>query len=732
MFLIRPLSLDKGFFLKKREKIEGVVFRKSSVYKIVSNSKSVGRKTMSKKHFCGPVLLAFLFGCGAVLTSCNPPQQEDVPAQQVVWTGVEDLELDMGQAKPDLMEGVSATQGEKVLTVVIDEERSDELDTSVAGAFSIYYVAYDGEVPVSEDLHGEVVRTITVSRGTYIDNHDFKTSDTKGWSGNGNGNSAMTWHIDASQEALVVEIAKSGDEYWQNQVEFNGLSVKAHTTYLITIRAKSLTPRNIGASLEVPALGYRCIDRISVNSVGYTMSEEYADYRFYYTASENYDGVKFGIILGRFNELDETENTVLIDSVSITKEAKEANTTGVVFTGDSVVKISSYEDYLALPPVTAADKEGNPLELIKEGAVQGSEYHEDLGKAVFGEMWKYVDENGNLSYFRRQISYAAPAPERLYEYDTLDGNFEYGVKFWIPEENDIVKIEADKTNQLVEISSVKTAPSGEPDWRAQLQQNNNGGILTANHAYKMVVEAKIDNINVRTLRAEFCAGAGNPNAKKDMIFEAADTYQSFETEPFQPSSDITGGHYRVGLLLGEYNQAYHLTVKSIHVVEVEADIPYVRESVYEVMNGDFDLGLKYWAKEENGIISISDLGEGLIKIASTQEDRTGQPDWTAQLQQNGNGGILEAGHTYQALVRAKTSQTAVRTLRLEFCAGAGNPNAKVDLSFSAQDTFEEFQTATFTPTSEVSGTNYRIGLLLGEYSQSYELTVDYIRIVEVI
>ena len=521
-------------------------------------------------------LLALVFGAGAMLTACVSPSPQPQPTTsenqqvKVTWTGVEDIDLSMGDAAPDLLAGVSAKQGEKVLTVKVDEERSDELDTSVAGAFSIYYVAYDGETAIAEELDGEFIRTINVSRGTFVDNAEFNSADARGWGGNGNGNSAMSWRIDDAAGALVVDITASGDEYWQNQVEFNGLEVKANTTYVINIRAKSASPRNIGASLEVPAQGYRCIDTVGVNSVGYTMSNEYQDFKFYYTAEMDFSGVKFGIILGRFNELDEVNpNTVHIDSVSITKAAKQANSTGIVFSGESQVTVKSLAEYQALAPITAADANGNPVELIKEGAAQTVEFNEDLGKAVFGEMWKYVDAEGNLSYFRRQINYSAPAPARAGDYDTLDGDFEFGMKFWVPEENDIVSIEAKKSEKIVEVTSVKAAPSGEANWRAQIQQNNNGGKLEANHAYKMVVVAKIDNVSVQSLSGEFCANAGgNANAGFALSFSEADTFETFESMPYTPDHDIVEGAYRVGLLLGDYAQAYELIVDSIQIVEI--------------------------------------------------------------------------------------------------------------------------------------------------------------------
>ena len=691
----------------------------------------------AKRSFVrGAGLLALVFSAGAVLAACGNPtpsstSQSQSVVEKVKWTGVEDVNLTLGDAAPNLILGVTAKQGDKVLTVKVDEERSDEVDTSVAGAFSVYLVAYDGDKAIPEALDGEVIRTVNVTRGVYIDNADFKTASKQGWSGNGNAGSVMSWDIDTTKEALVVDITKSGEEYWQNQVEFNGLEVKKDTTYVITIRAKSETPRNIGASLEVPSLGYRCIDAVSVNSVGYEMSTEYKDFNYYYTASDNYEGVKFGILLGRFNEKDETANKVYIDSVKITKAAKKANSTGVVFTGEDHVKIKSYEDYQALAAVTAVDANGRAVNLVKEGAVQGSAFNADLAKAVFGEMWKVTDSDGNLSYFRRQIEYSA-APDRVHPYDTLDGDFEYGTKFWACEENDIVRITANKTDGTVEIASVKAAPSQEADWRGQLQQNNNGGKLEKDHAYKMVVEAKIDNINVGTLRAEFCAGAGNANAKKDMVFTAADTYQKFETEAFQPTVDVEGGAYRVGLLVGEYSEAYKLTVKSIQVIEVEAEVPYVRNHDYEVMDGKFESGLKYWVKEENGWVNISTNQDGTVKIVSAEGKTAGSDaDWKAQLQQNNNGGKLEAGKHYKASVKAKINNTAVTTLRLEFCAGAGNPNAKKDMVFTAADTYQTFETAVFSPAEDVTGGAYRIGLLIGEYSAAYELTVEEIAITEV-
>lgn len=527
-----------------------------------------------KRKILGISLLSAMTLCSAIsLSACG---EHNTPAvnpefKDVLWSGVEDIDLNMGDAIPDLLKGVTAeTDTGKKLTVKVDEEASDVIDTSVNGSFTVYYVAYDGDTLVSDEKGGSATRTVNVNRGTYIEDNDFKTGEKFSWAGNGNAGSEMSWKMDKATESLVVDIKNSGQAHWQNQVEFNGLSVKANTTYEITIRAKSTTGRNIGASLEVPAEAYRLIEDNSTNVLGYKTSNEYQDFKYYYTASQDFDGVKFGITLGRFNEDDVAPSVVNIDKVEIKAMAKKANSTGIVFeNADQVVyKVGSLQDYLDLPKVTAKDAKGNPVTLIKEGAVQTTEFASELAKATFGEIYKYVDSEGNLSYYKRQIEYA-PSTERAHEYSTLDGQFTSGTKFWNKEENGLVKISENKADNTVTIAATKDKGS-DADWKAQLQQNSiDGQILRSGNSYKAIVKAKTTNKDVKTLRLEFCAGAGNKAAKTDLIFNANDTYQEFETAVFTPENDVTGGALRVGLLLAEYSAKYSLTVDYIQIVEVK-------------------------------------------------------------------------------------------------------------------------------------------------------------------
>ena len=521
-----------------------------------------------KRKFIGIALLSALtFGSMVTLSSCAGGETIK-PITNVNWEGLDDIYLTMGDEVPNLLAGVKAVaDNNKELTVKIDEEMSDEVSTKIDGAFTIYYVAFDGDKKIEED-YGQASRTVTVERGTYIDDNDFKTGEKGKWAGNGNAGSVMSWEMDKANEAIKVEITNSGEEFWQNQVEYNGLNVRANTTYQITVRAKSTTGRNIGTSLEVPAEGYKLIEDNSTNVVGYKTSTEYQDFKYYFTASQDYLGVKFGITLGRFNEDDVAPSTVYIDKVEIKALAKQANTSGIVFTGDTVCTVHSYKEYLDLPAVTAKDATGKDVKLTKEGVIQKAEFADELSKATFGEMFSYTDENGNFSYFKRQINYRSQI-EREFEYSTLDGEFTKGTKYWVKEENGLIEIKDDRANGTVVIKSLKES-TREPDWRAQLQQNNiDGQKLTGGKKYKAVVKAKTTNKDVRTLRLEFCAGAGNPAAKKDLTFSANDTFETFETEVFAPAKDVSGGALRVGLLLAEYNASYTLTVDSIQIVEVK-------------------------------------------------------------------------------------------------------------------------------------------------------------------
>ncbi len=519
------------------------------------------------KIILGVALLGTLtFGTIGGLTSCNPDTVNPSEDLTVTWSGIDTVTLQMNDPQPtDLLEGVKAVASDGTeLEVRIDTNASAQyVDTGYPGTYVVYYYAYlDGEQVDPEDT-GYAFKTWIVERGTVLDNSTFDTGIT-GWNGNGNAGSIMEFSWDETEKALRVDITTSGGEYWNNQVEYNGLNLDANSTYEISFKAKSTTGRNIGASIEVPAEGYAVVGEYA-NCLGVATTDEYQEYKFYYTTTEAKSAIKLGILLGRFTEADDAPSTVWIDDVYVTKLDKTANTSGIVFENAENVEISDLSELENLPEVTAKDANGNEVELTKRG-VTPTEFTSTMTLANWAEEYSYTDSEGNFSYVRRQITWRfSYNPENPYE--VYNSGFELGERYWNQEENGIINIDFNEDGEAV-INTVVESSNVE-NWRAQLQQNNVGNVLTAGETYVLEVVAKIDNPAVTSLTAEFCANAGgNPNPTFPMEFDAADTYQTFRSTEYTPTADITGANVRVGLLLGNFTQGYALTVDSIQIVKV--------------------------------------------------------------------------------------------------------------------------------------------------------------------
>jgi hypothetical protein len=326
----------------------------------------------------------------------------------VTRSGLDQILITSGDDLPDFLEDVEAKDPDgNTLEVKIDEEKTDKIDNVTPGRYSIYYVAYNGTLAIDSDHNGIAKRNLVIERGSYIDNQTFDEG-ILGWKNSVNGDSMCNLEWDKEQKAVRVNVTNSSNEYRKNQLEYNGLSVKQNTTYVVNFKAKSTTKRNVGASLEVPDYDYKLIEDVSNNALGLKTSDKYQEFNFYFTASANYSSVKLALFFGRFNEDDDAESTVWIDDISVKPLAKTANTSGVTFSnGHNYVVIGDYEQYAALPDVIAKDADGNDLQLTKLGAVPSS--FGDYSRLLFGEARFYEDDEGNLSYFKREIDFTKGA-----------------------------------------------------------------------------------------------------------------------------------------------------------------------------------------------------------------------------------------------------------------------------------------------------------------------------------
>jgi len=541
-----------------------------------------------KRKFLGFALLSALsLGSIVGMTSCgedlpdvpgpDDPNGDNSDKVEVTWSGLDDIETYLFEEEPDLLAGVSATTEDgKSLTVKVNEEQSDIINMEKTGAYYIYYDAYDGDELVnSDDAHAD--RMVIVNQGTYVSNGTFDNSIAT-WSANGNAGSQVSASYDEEQQCMVLNVANSGNEYWQNQVETNGIQVEKGVTYKVSFRAKSDTGHTVGATMEDVGAGYKVIESGNPNSVGYATTSEWQTFEFYYTSDVDCENTKLAIMVGRWTEKDDAEAKVYIDDVKVEKMDKVANSTGVEFTGDHNVTVTSFDDYKNLAAVTAVDAAGNSVELVREGAQPTEAWPSDFTTAVFGEIWKYEDSDGNLSYFRRQITYKASIT-RENEYDYLNADFSDNGAYWTFENGaayakdgqPLATISYSDSNAT--ISARYTEKTNTSDWTVQLYQKVEGQVLREGHSYKVVMEAKIDKLSAGNLRIEFLAAdkaaINNAEPKTDIIFTEANTFQTIESSVYTMTKNVNvTDNPRISLLLGEYSDDYTLTIDSLHIVEV--------------------------------------------------------------------------------------------------------------------------------------------------------------------
>lgn len=522
------------------------------------------KKKISSLILLGSLTLGSIFS----MSACGD-ETTDISSWEVIWSGLEPVTLEIGDPVPDVLEGVSAVSstGEE-LEVHVNEENSTMItSTDVARRYTIeYYATYNGEVVDPEN--GYDTKTFIVERGSHIDNTTFDTGIV-GWSGNPNAGSAMTYSWDENEGndggSIRVDVTNPGSEYWQNQVETNGLDLKANTTYVITFDAKSTNGRNIGVTMENSANNYAVIE--APNSLGVPTTTEWATYTFYYTTDENsYSGVKFGFLLGRFTEKDDEAATVWIDNISVKKADKLANSTGVTFENTEQVNIESIDEIKDAPKVTAKDKDGNDItdKLVRTGELPTS-FRDDMTIASFGEQYMYTDEEGNISYVRRQFMYNKPV-EVTNEWDLVNGDFDEGLQFWIQDNAYGLMDYTDNGDGTVTIATKEGKTSNPTDWHAQLYQSGQQtNVLRAGQSYEIEMRAKINCENVDnfgTIRFEF----DGDQHKTDIKFTANDEWIVVKSNVYTPTEDRVGS--RLGILLGQFNQSYSITIDYVHINKV--------------------------------------------------------------------------------------------------------------------------------------------------------------------
>lgn len=683
-----------------------------------------------------------LTGCDgtqkASSTQPQPPISSTVQQElEVTWAGIENVTLTIGDVF-DPLAGVTATDSTGAsLTVTVDAENSDIVDTSYKGTSTVQYVTTD-----SNGYKHTQTRNVTVIQGHTISNGTFDKNIT-GWTLDDNTSAGATKAYDNG--AAKITIKATGNEVWKVQFYQTGLMFDANSIYELSFKAKSPDHRSIAGGFENVSAGY------SMMYPGFTsimLGDDYTTYKMYCTTKEAVANVKAVILLGRACSVDEgatkdKPHTVYIDDVAVKKI--EANKTGVVFENTETKTINVIDQVASLPKVTAKDSTGKDItDDLKVIGIVPDSFEETCTQTSFAQIYTYTDKDGNLSFAYRNVNYKDTSTVRPNEYNPLNGDFTYGFKGWTPEANPgavsdgKIALETKAENGMVTMDFT-TMKSGLPDWNAQLWQN--GITLDVGYVYTVKVTAKTSRElgDGEIIRIEF----DGDKHKTDITGASAAADNKLGTEmktvvskEYTPATKKT--NVRLGLLLAEAANPYSITIDKIEITRV-VDTK-VRVNPYNPLNNDFASGFAEWNTETNpdsvrdgklAMTTSSDAAAGTATMNFTTL-KDGLEDWRAQLWQSGI--TLEKGYTYTVKVTAKTSRALGdgEIIRIEF----DGPSHKTDISGSTAAADNrlgtEMKTVVSNPYTPTETRNdVRLGLLLADVDAPYSITFDKIEIVRV-
>ena len=357
---------------------------------------------------------------------------EEAKQVNVVWSGENTtITVDQGSdvdIEALVLEGISAKGEDGTALTVKISPTSNKVNIERAGSTTMTLQAYNGDTPMDAAHNGTLQRRVVVQAGCFIENGTFDNgrigNDVTVWK-NGETGAQVSIAGDRKEHdgCLRIEVSNPGRYWYDNQVEFKGLSTKENVTYLITFDAKSTTSRNIGITMEMKDSPYTMVDTVSENGWSQQTTTEWATYQFVVTSQIARSNVKLALAVGYFNDDDAGESTIYIDNLKIEALDKVGNSTGVVFEGrnplgtmlpeedlDSVRAkdywtFSSLEEYNEITPMTAKDKDGNPLEVKTFGVTKAPSFGSvDRLWAVF---YYTLDSENNLSYCVRKYDYQA-------------------------------------------------------------------------------------------------------------------------------------------------------------------------------------------------------------------------------------------------------------------------------------------------------------------------------------
>lgn len=659
---------------------------------------------------------ALSFALCAAFALCGLTACKQGGGNEFTWTGLESATVAAGDDY-DLMQGVSVTYGgtditSSVVVLTLEDNEAEltelgvyddyeEFNSNYTGAYTVYYRANSGEKYEIKS------REVTVTQQHNVANGDFSETNNDGFYNwmfdQPGGNAAFSKVTENGTAKPKFTVSRLGNAWWSLQY-ISKANLKQNETYKITVRAKSTNGKSMAFGFEDVGNNYAMIKGLSAFTVG----TEFTDYVSYYTADKDYVNAKAVLYLGYILEEDPAASyDITLDSIRIEKIEKCSQ---VTFTGlDKLTFKGGFDDlkaFIANPKEGVTAKNGD-TDLTDKIKVLGEVALNPMESNNFQLAYVVESENGPVAIGYRNVTVALA---KEHTYSLVNGGFDKDINFWTVDINAsspgpdgaIMEWVAGEDNEgAAKITVVKPTGDG---WRIQLRQDVN---LEAKVHYIITVRAKASIERDAILEL---------NGGTQYTMNLTTEYKTFEFAYISPSTNSM----RFSFLLGGGGSNNNNSVIYIDSAEITLDEDQTEYKDYEMINSNFDYGMKNWGYEGAATFTAAKEGDdGCVNVHINDNTDAG---WRIQLRQDGK--TFDGSKTYKIVVRAKS--TVERDVTVEVTGEVGK-STQFHLTNEVQ-TFE----FTFSPDDDnKTYTSTRVGMLLGGAFKDSTVTVYQFEIVEV-
>lgn len=644
-----------------------------------------------------------------VCTKCNEPQPGYVAPHTLTWSGLDDVEVPVGDDY-NVLEGITVTDkrhGDLTSKIVVlnstDHEAEltelgvwddfEDFNHNIAKAYTVYYKV---ECSEDDDKVSEIKsRDITVRLMHNVANGDFALTNQNGfvnWTYDNVGATGSTctkYDDNGTTLPKFTFPATTGNGWWSAQY-YNTVNLIGGEAYRISITAKSPTGKAVSFGFEDKDNGYAML----TYNTAFALTDEYQTYTSFIFPSKNYMGAKAVLYLGYMLDDDNVSvgqsHEVIVKRINIEKVDVCDE---VVFSGLDKVQLGytplvGRDDFDPMAGVTA--KQGD-TDLTDKIVVCGSVANAIWENTNYTLSYYIPNENGKIAVANRTVSVKLV---KEHPYDILNGEFDqgtFGDGYWTRDVNQTAgsgEMDIQKSEKGIVINIIKPSNA---DWHIQLRQDID---FVKGQIYDFELKAK-SSVN-RSISVEF---SGSTKWGVNL---------TTDWQVFNYTYAGTGSsNKRFSFLLGGGGSECNDSTIEIEYIRVTLAADQTQYEDYQLKNSSFLSGSKFWAKESADTFTEGE--EGTRKTLTITTGIHGE-DWRSQLFQTGLS--FQSGNTYKVKAIVKADQGGV--FRIE---GNGLFAKKEWTLVAGEETICEFEVEVTENKS-----NIRIGALMGELPQGTNIT----------